>query len=213
MTTTTFPYTYTTFTNTSPTPFTTPSAAPSVFPWGPVPSFACSAPSSAPSDAPLALPSNTAGSCAISNVENVNTHAFWDMYECCKSGKISTVGTPLPCSAVCYTDDEQSFLELGECLSKRVKMVVCSPPEGQRGEAKSEDSSSATKSTGGSSSTAASKTAEVSRITGTSSPTPTPTPTQASSKASKLAGQGAVSKAGLIAFGVLAITSVVGVLV
>ena len=215
MTTTTFPYTYTTFTNTSPTSFTTPSAIPSVFPWGPVPSFACSAPSSAPSDAPPALPSNTAGSCAISNVETVNAHAFWDMYECCKSGKMSTVGTPLPCTAVCYTADEQSFLELGECLSKRVKMVVCSPPEGQRGEAKSEGSSSASASSAGSSSATASKTAEVSRITGTGTPTSTSssTPTQAASKASKLAGQGAVSKAGLVVFGVLAVTSAVGLLV
>jgi hypothetical protein len=213
MTTTTYPYAYTTLTNTAPSSFTTPSAIPSIFPWGPVPSFACSAPSSAPSaspDAPLDLPQGASGSCAISNVESVNDHAFWDMYDCCKSGKISTVGTPLPCSAVCYTDDEQSFLELGECLSKRVKMVVCTPPEGQRGEAKSEGASSS--SAAGSSSAAASKTAEVSQVTGTKTPTPTPTPTEATSKASKLGGQGTVSKAGLVVFGVLAVTSAVGLL-
>lgn len=213
--TTTYPYSYTTFTNTAPSPFTTPSIVPSIFPLGPVPS--CPPPSASSSStpkAPFELPAARQGGCTISNDATVNDHAFWDMYACCKPSSITPVGKALPCSIMCAADATHSFLEIGDCLSKRVPLVVCSPPEAQRGEpqnSQSESRSSASASATGSKteSAAPSKTQ-----TQTESKTASPVPPAATGAASSLVGgQTAVSKAGLMLFGLVAMTSVAGMLV
>jgi hypothetical protein len=109
---------------------------------------------------------------------------------------MSTLGTPLPCTSVCYASDQLSFLELGECLSKRVKVVVCSPPENERGEPKSSSSSSATKTN-----------------IATSSGSSQATVTAAKGAASTVAGgQSVASKAGLVVFGLMAFVSAAGML-
>ncbi|EUC50873.1 hypothetical protein COCMIDRAFT_80639, partial [Bipolaris oryzae ATCC 44560] len=202
---TTYTYSYTTFTNASPEPFTTPTAIPSMFPWGGLPSSACPVPSNAPSsnpDVPYVRPDGKLGSCVISNVESVNDHSFWDMYDCCKTGKMTATGATLPCTSICYASEQRSFLEIGECLSKRNKIVVCSSPEDQRGEPKSE-SSGASQSRSSASATKADTTLVSAR----------PTATTAQSAANAVAGgQGAASKAGLVVFGFMALSSAVGML-
>lgn len=203
--TTTYPYSYTTFTNASPEPFTTPTAIPSMFPWGGLPSSACPAPSNAPSsdpDVPYIRPDGKFGSCAISNVESVNDHSFWDMYDCCNTGKMTATGATLPCTSICYANEQRSFLEIGECLSKRNKIVVCSPPEDQRGEPKSSGSGES-KSSSSASATKADTTVVSAR----------PTATAAQGAANTVAGgQGAASKAGLVVFGLMALSSAAGML-
>jgi hypothetical protein len=36
-------------------------------------------------------------------------------------------GSPYPCTAQCVAEDGQTWQELGECLSKKVEVVVCKP--------------------------------------------------------------------------------------
>jgi hypothetical protein len=70
----------------------------------------------------------------ISNDRNINPHAFWDLYACCKGLNITASGIDITtdnhfnaCTAECSVGDEQTWQNLGECLSKRVEVVVCQP--------------------------------------------------------------------------------------
>lgn len=65
----------------------------------------------------------------ISNDVTVNDHAFWDLYACCKGSNLNAFGYPNLCSAQCIVDEGQSWQEVGECLSKRVDVVICKPRE------------------------------------------------------------------------------------
>jgi hypothetical protein len=159
------------------------------------------------------LPSTTfktpTAACMISNDRTVNDHAFWDLYACCKGLDITASGTDVTtenhfntCSAQCSVGDEQTWQDLGECLSKRVEVVVCSPRWLEIGR---NDTSSGTRSgTAGQSGTSVSGSASTS-MAGQSSPS------------TGAAGMNAVahvggSKTGAVVFGLLAMGSFVGMM-
>ncbi|KAF1832364.1 hypothetical protein BDW02DRAFT_571098 [Decorospora gaudefroyi] len=166
MSTTTTPTpTYKTYTNATPQPFTPPTTLPTTFPFGPANN--CASNKRTPNQ-PKPLPNHpldrpaTAGACAISNDADVNEHAFWDLYACCEDEDFEAKGDPFPCTALCRAGGGgggggQSVFELGECLSKRVGIVVCSLPleedggEGEGGNATVSDamSSGSASATGG----------------------------------------------------------------
>ncbi|KAI1515561.1 hypothetical protein L13192_11627 [Pyrenophora tritici-repentis] len=205
-------YTYTTYTNSSPTPFRKPTIIPSSFPFGGAPG--CSSLPSLPTDTPLPSnypvdrPSAAKPGCVISNDADVNDHAFWDLYECCTWGDMGVLGMPLPCTAVCVIEsgDEQTLRRLGECLSKRVGVVVCSDRE-RMNETESSSSSSSVGET--STSMAASGTASLSASLSGGA-----TASAATGGAGKGVGvqRGDVSRAGVMVFGILALASAVGML-
>ncbi|KAF1912613.1 hypothetical protein BDU57DRAFT_523003 [Ampelomyces quisqualis] len=109
--------------------FTRPTAIPSVFSFGPASSCTSNSVSQAtpfPSPFPRDTPSGSSReACVISNDADVNDHAFWDLYACCKGMDMTAIGEPNLCSAQCSVGPGQSVLDLGECLSKRVDVVVC----------------------------------------------------------------------------------------
>ncbi|CAE7000540.1 hypothetical protein PTTW11_01095 [Pyrenophora teres f. teres] len=205
-------YTYTTYTNSSPTPFRKPTTIPSSFPFGAAPG--CSSLPSLPLDTPL--PSNypvdrpTAAKpgCVISNDAAVTDHAFWDLYECCTGGEMGVLGMPLPCTAVCQIDggDEKALKRVGECLSKRVGVVVCSDREGKN-ETESSSSSAGQTST----SSMASGTASLSRSASSSGKATASASTGGAGKGVDVQ-RGQFSKAGVIVFGILALGSAAGML-
>jgi len=47
---------------------------------------------------------------------------------------VTASGTPNPCIAQCVAGVGQTWQELGECLSKRVEVVVCKPAVGEIGD-------------------------------------------------------------------------------
>jgi hypothetical protein len=117
------------------------------------------------------------------------------------------MGSPFTCTAFCRTKVGQTFQELGECLSKRIDVVICSPPHDEIGKnatdpdvsssgsvVASQSSASGTMSASGSSS--ASGNAGASKSTGA---------------ASAVGGvQGSSSKVGLVIFGIVALGSAAG---
>lgn len=198
--TTTYPFTYTTFSNPSPAPFTKPSTIPSIFSFGSALNCASNsiAPSASaqPSNAPIDRPLGLEGACVISNAAEVNDHAFWDLYACCKGLDITAFGSPGTCTAQCRAEDGQTWQELGECLSKRVEIVVCKPQFSEIGRNNTQQSS----------------------VSGAQS-----SPTRAASGASSGvlqastggassldAAHATFSKAGLVVFGILALGSAAG---
>jgi hypothetical protein len=154
--TTTYPFTFTTYFNSLPaTTFSKPTIIPSIFSWGP--GLSCSAnsqPTPQPSQFPIDRPLGLEGACVISNAREINDHAFWDLYDCCKSKNMTAFGSSGSgvCTAQCRTKDAQTWQELGECLAKRVEVVVCKPPF-------DEIAKNGTNETSGSSGTTASRTA------------------------------------------------------
>lgn len=135
--TTTYPFYETTYTNPSPS---TPSSYPTTYTdtkWLPFVSADtwCASATAYPSiEGPLGLKP----ACVISNAAEINPNAFWDVYDCCPgrdmsaSGYSSTgdeVGNPGICMIQCTIgdDDGVTWQQVGECLQKRVKEVVCMP--------------------------------------------------------------------------------------
>ncbi|KAH7076658.1 hypothetical protein BKA63DRAFT_510472 [Paraphoma chrysanthemicola] len=127
--TTTYPFTFTTYsTSLSSSSFSRPTIIPSIFSFAPAAS--CSANSidtPLPSNFPIGTPWGLQAACVISNAREINDHAFWDLYDCCKGKDMTAGGSPAPCTAQCVAEDGQTWQELGECLSKKVEVVVCSP--------------------------------------------------------------------------------------
>lgn len=123
---------------------------------------------------------------------------------------MGSLGMPLPCTAVCNVDvgDEEGLKRVGECLSKRVEVVVCSDQEGND-DSQSSSSSSSSASAGKTSSRVSSGTAGAS-----ASASGKATASASTGGAGRgVGGQGGeFSKAGLVVFGVLALGSVVGML-
>lgn len=209
--TTTYNYSYTTYTNASPSPFTKPTEFPSIFSYGPAVGCASNsvAPeqSAQPSSYPIGRPEGRNGGCVISNDADINDHAFWDMYACCSSNDSTASGSPFPCTASCSITDGQSFLDLGECLSKRVEIVICSPPFDQI-DRNSTDPDAASSGSG-------SGTAAQSTPAGTMSESGSASTSAADSTGAASAvyvTQGASSKAGLLLFGIMAFGSAAGML-
>lgn len=209
--TTTYNYSYTTYTNASPSPFTKPTEFPSIFSYGPAVGCASNsvAPeqSAQPSSYPISRPEGRNGGCVISNDADINDHAFWDMYACCSSNDSTALGSPFPCTASCSITDGQSFLDLGECLSKRVEIVICSPPFDQI-DRNSTDPDAA--SSGSGSGTAAQSTPAGTMSESGSASTSAADSTGAASAVGVT--QGASSKAGLLLFGIMAFGSAAGML-
>lgn len=198
--TTTYPFTYTTFSNTSPSPFTKPTEVPSIFSFGSALNCAATSsnsaqPSALPSAAPLDRPLGIQAACVISNAAEVNNHAFWDLYACCKGGDMTAFGNPGTCTAQCRAEDGQTWQELGECLSKRVEVVVCKPEFGEI--ARNETSSSSSSSSSGSSAHSSTKTT-------------TSASGSATASGSGAAQQSTGSKAGVVLFALLAFGSAAG---
>ncbi|CAN9353003.1 unnamed protein product [Alternaria alternata] len=219
--TTTYNYSYTTYTNASPSPFTKPTEFPSIFSYGPAVGCASNsvAPeqSAQPSSYPIGRPEGRNGGCVISNDADINDHAFWDMYACCSSNDSTASGSPFPCTASCSITDGQSFLDLGECLSKRVEIVICSPPFDQI-DGNSTDPDAA--SSGSGSGTAAQSTPAGTMSESGSASASSDTSASASTSAADSTGaasavgvtQGASSKVGLLLFGIMAFGSAAGML-
>lgn len=139
--TTTYPFTYTTFSNASPSPFTEPTEVPSIFSFGSALNCASNSVKPTPSALPIDKPLGLQPACVISNAAEVNDHAFWDLYACCKGGDMTAFGSPGTCTAQCRAEDGQTWQELGECLSKRVEYVVCKPEFSEIGRNETEQSS------------------------------------------------------------------------
>jgi hypothetical protein len=209
--TTTYNYSYTTYTNASPSPFTKPTEFPSIFSYGPAVGCASNsvAPeqSAQPSSYPIGRPEGRNGGCVISNDADINDHAFWDMYACFSTNDSTASGSPFPCTASCSITDGQSFLDLGECLSKRVEIVICSPPFDQI-DRNSTDPDAA--SSGSGSGTAAQSTPAGTMSESGSASTSAADSTGAASAVGVT--QGASSKAGLLLFGIMAFGSAAGML-
>ncbi|KAH4118776.1 hypothetical protein HBI04_043910 [Parastagonospora nodorum] len=201
---------FTTISNSLPsTKFTIPTEVPSLFSFGPA--FSCFANSVSratplPSQYPKDNPGGAAAACAISNDIEVNDHAFWDLYACCKSLDMDAGGHPDLCTAQCAAGEGQTWQEMAECLSKRVEVVVCKPASGGFFE-------NGTRSTGYGSSGVASQT-RTSSASGSGSATGSTSQTSGSAGAGSTVGIMHVggSKAGVMLFAVLAIGSFAGMM-
>ena len=211
--TTTYPFTYTTYTNASPQPFTKPTIIPSLFSFGSALSCTANTPStsvpSPTSSAPLDPPLGLTAACVISNAAETNEHAFWDLYACCDGGDMTAFGSPFPCTAQCSVGEGKKWQDVGECLSKRVGVVVCKP--------RFEEIGNATASSSGGGSASASASASSSGGARTSGSGSGASASSSSSVATGAASKGGVvhtttSKAGLVLFGLLAVGSAVGML-
>lgn len=124
------------------------------------------------------------------------------------------MGSPFPCTAMCSASDEQSFLELGECLSKRVDVVICTPPFDEISknstdpDTASSSGSMAQSSSAGTMSESGSATASSS---GDASASGSPSNADSTGAASAVGvTHGAFSKAGLAVFGIMALGSAAG---
>lgn len=154
----------------------------------------------------------TGAGCVISNAQEVSNHAFWDLYDCCKSRNITAIGKPFPCSAQCLASNGQTWQDLGKCLSQRNSIVVCKPDNAEIGSAVS---SSASASASASASKAASSGGAAGSGTSAggaaSSTGGAAQPSKQSAGASSLdVTHATVSKAGLFVFGLVALTSAAG---
>ncbi|KAF1840409.1 uncharacterized protein K460DRAFT_296971 [Cucurbitaria berberidis CBS 394.84] len=199
--TTTYPFTFTTYSNPTPVPFTKPTAFPSIFSFGSAIGCANPTASALPSNHPLDRPNGIQGACVISNAAEVNNHAFWDLYECCKGKDMTAFGSPGTCTAQCRAEDGQTWQELGECLSKRVNIVICKPENAEIGknETHSTQSSASGSSSGKATSSGQASSSGSAQVSGSSG------------AASTLgAAHATFSKAGVVMFGILAVSSAAG---
>ncbi|KAH6637962.1 hypothetical protein C7974DRAFT_451166 [Boeremia exigua] len=139
--TTTYTYYETTYTNLSPI---TLSSYPTTYTdttWLPpiTADTLCASATAYPSiEGPLGLKAG----CVISNAAEINPNAFWDVYDCCPGHDLSSYGyssrgdeesSPGICMMQCIiNDDTTTWQQVGECLQKRVKEVVCAPKYEER---------------------------------------------------------------------------------
>jgi len=207
--TTTYAFSFTTYTNASPSPFTKPKEMPTgIFSFGPV--MSCSANSAAPSASaqpsnyPYNRPDGEKASCVISNAVEASDHAFWDMYACCQGRNITSLGSPLPCTAQCFVDGKQTWQDLGQCLSKRVSVVVCKPDSSEIGRDTQSSSRPAGSSAPSGNAPASSATRADASPTG-SNGAASSVPTAAASSVHET-----FSKAGVVVFALLAVSSAAG---
>lgn len=135
--TTTYSFAVTTYTNASPS---TPSSYPTTYTdssWLP-PITADTQCASATAYPRIQGPMGLQAACAISNAAEINPNAFWDVYECCPGHGIESYGysfgrgevsSPGICMMQCRIPDNATttWQQVGECLQKRVKEVVCMP--------------------------------------------------------------------------------------
>ncbi|CBX95360.1 hypothetical protein IAQ61_004184 [Plenodomus lingam] len=203
--TTTYSFSYTTFTNPTPVAFTKPTEFPTIFSFGSAvgcSSNTASATASAlPSNAPLLNPTGREAACVISNDAEVNDHAFWDLYACCKGGDMTAMGDPMLCTAQCKPKDGQTWEDLGDCLSKRVEVVVCKPDQAEIATGAPQQASES----------AAQSTASASGTQSASASSSGPAEASGSSAATSMhAVQATTSKAGLVIFGLVALGSAMG---
>lgn len=211
--TTTYSFTYTTFTNPTPVAFTKPTEFPTIFSFGSAvgcssnlaSATATATASAVPSNAPLDHPNGREAACVISNDAEINDHAFWDLYACCKGGDMNVLGSPMLCTAQCKPKDGQTWQELGECLSKKVEVVVCKPafaeiPTGAVPTASASASGSNAPSTTSASGTHGGAASGPSQASGTGGATGT------------FATPATTSKVALVVFGIVALGSAMGIL-
>jgi len=207
--TTTYSFTYTTFSNPTPVAFTKPTEFPSIFSFGSAvgcsSNTASATASAVPSNAPLDHPNGRDAACVISNDAEINDHAFWDLYACCKGGDMNAFGSPRLCTAQCKPKDGQTWQELGECLSKKVEVVVCKPAYA---EIPTEAGQSASRSHSGSS---IQSTTPASGTTSGSVSGPGQS-SRTGGAASTFPVQATTSKAALVIFGILTLGSAAGML-
>ena len=115
---------------------------------------------------------------------------------------MTAFGSSGTCTAQCKAEDGQTWQELGECLSKRVEVVVCKPEFAEIGRNESQASGSASAS------------ASVS-VSGSGSATGSGVAQQSTgAAASTTVGvvHATVSKAGIVVFAILAFGSAAGML-
>jgi hypothetical protein len=186
--TTTYPFTYTTFSGSPTLSFTSPSASPTQYIFKPAENC------SPIPDGPLGLNA----SCVISNSKDVSDHAFWDLIACCNGAYVQAFGDGNLCTSTCQAQG-QTWQELMSCLSERAPIVVCKP---DYDEIQDDDPTTAS---------------ELPTLIGTptssgsgSGPTAAESSGQASTVGIAYAGN---SKFGFMVFGMIAVSSVVGMLI
>lgn len=185
--TTTYPFTYTTFSGSPTLPFTAPSASPTQYIFEPANNC------SPIPESPLGLNA----SCVISNSKDVSDHAFWDLYACCNGAYVQAYGDGNLCTATCQAQ-EQTWQQLMSCLSKRAPIVVCKPDYDEF----SHDLPS----------TASRVSTPGATQTGSSSSSPSAAQSSGAANTFDIAYTGQ-SKFGFIVLGIIAVSSVVGMLV
>ena len=148
--------------------------------------------------------------CVISNAAEINPNAFWDVYACCPGHDLSSygyvvhegeTGSPGICMMQCSIGDDEdvTWQQVGECLQKRVREVVCVP----RFEERSHNYTDA--ETGGAGTVSTTRTAVA------SSASLSPTKAASAGAAASLDGVRVGSwKRGLVAFALLAVGSAAG---
>jgi len=113
---------------------------------------------------------------------------------------MTAFGNPNACTAQCRVSGDQTWQQLGECLAKRVEVVVCKPPFGEI----------AKNGTTGSSSGSSMSASSTASGAGSASSTHASGPTGAGSIVA-VAHVGS-SKSAVVVFGVLALGSFAGML-
>jgi hypothetical protein len=135
--TTTYPFYQTTYTNASPSSqssYLTTYTDTTWLPYVTADTWCASATAYPSIEGPVGLKP----ACVISNAAEINQHAFWDVYECCPGRDMSASGysvtgdeegNPGMCMIQCTINDDDgvTWQQVGECLQKRVKEVVCMP--------------------------------------------------------------------------------------
>src|SRR5690242_17733171 len=133
--TTTYPFRVTTYTNPSPVSAASYPTTYTDTTWLPPVSADthCASASAYPS---VSGPRGLQAACVISNAADINPNAFWDVYECCPGHDMSSYGygvsgdeisNPGICMMQCTIGEGSTWQQVGECLQKRVKEVVCAP--------------------------------------------------------------------------------------
>lgn len=138
--TTTYPFRVTTYVNPSPVSAASYPTTYTDTTWLPPVSAdtQCASAAAYPS---VSGPSGLQAACVISNAADINPNAFWDVYECCPGHDISSYGYAVTggeisnsgiCMMQCTVGEGSTWQQVGECLQKRVKEVVCAPEYEER---------------------------------------------------------------------------------
>jgi hypothetical protein len=215
--TTTYPFVFSTYTNASPSP---PSSYPTTYTdttWLP-PTSAGTKCASATQYPQLQGPLGLEAGCVISNAEEVNKNAFWDMYACCPGHGIESYGYSYReggeseagiCMVQCRIEDEESttWQQVGECLQKRVKEAVCAPRYEER---YSDDTDGDGDVEMGSSSVSLSGSASVVKSSGVETGSVSASASVSTGAGSRVVVHVGSVKVGLFTFGLLALGSAAG---
>lgn len=216
--TTTYPFRVTTYTNPSPS---TQSSYPTTYTDTTfLPRISADPLCASARDYPkIQGPYGLKAACVISNAADINPNAFWDVYECCPQHDMSAYGysvtggdegQPGICMMQCSLDDGDAatWQQVGECLQKRVKSVVCAPKYEERDRNNTRISTSAAVSTQVAGTISATRPGASSAVSGTGQSASAAGSTGAAASLDVM--HTGTSKVGMFAFLLLAVGSAAG---